>query len=183
MDDLYATLRVRPNASRAELERAYRRLARAYHPDLLSGASPETRRRGEDRLKRVNAAYSVLGDPRRRAAYDRERTLQVARAAPRPAVPAAPRRPPPAETTIHWGAGGPIDIEWATPPPRAARPDTDVFSPRRLLRGAAAIVLFAALLALFWRPGGEPAVAPAPPTVTQSAPASAPTPGPSPTIR
>ncbi len=170
MDDHYTTLRVRPDASRQEIERSYRRLARTYHPDLLSGASPETRRRAEETLKRVNLAHHVLGDPRRRRDYDQERARRAARATGHPAgrtrVPAPPRRPAPAETTTHWGAGGPIDIEWAAPPPRRPRPDTDIFSTARLARWSAAIVLFALLLAFLWRPGADPAAAPAPPTPT-----------------
>ncbi|MDP9370861.1 MAG: DnaJ domain-containing protein, partial [Chloroflexota bacterium] len=79
MDDHYATLRVRPDASREEIERSYRRLARAHHPDLLRDASPEARRRAEETLKRINGAYAVLGDPQRRRFYDRERALRVSR--------------------------------------------------------------------------------------------------------
>src|SRR5206468_3327418 len=80
VDDHYATLRVRPSASRAEIERAYRRLARRYHPDLLGGAGQEARRRAEATLKRVNAAYTVIGDPQRRLAYDRQLAERRARA-------------------------------------------------------------------------------------------------------
>ena len=79
MEDYYATLRVRPGASRAEIERSYRRLARIYHPDLLRDATPEARQRAETMLKRINVAYSVIGDPRRRREYDRERAERYAR--------------------------------------------------------------------------------------------------------
>ena len=177
MEDHYATLQVGPTASAEEIERAYRKLARANHPDLLRQASPEVRRRAEERLKRINVAHRVLGDRDRRRAYDRERTI-------RPDVPSAPR-PPVAERTSHWSASGPIDIEWSTPPPRAPRPDTDIFSSRRLVRYAAAIVLFAAILAIVWRPGLErhPAPTPTPhilatPTTPPTAPSPAPTLGP-----
>jgi curved DNA-binding protein CbpA len=182
VDDHYATLRVRPSASRAEIERAYRRLARRYHPDLLTGAGQEARRRAEATLKRVNAAYTVIGDPQRRLAYDRQRAERRARAMaqrPRPAAPAAARdRPPVVQTTEHWVGDGPFKIEWTAPPvtPKP-RPRTDLASPRRLLWGAALIVLFAILLAFAWRPAGEQVVAPA----TQVLPApTVPAPTPSP---
>jgi len=173
VEDHYATLRVRPTANAEEIERAYRRLARANHPDLLRGISPEARRQAEERLKRINVAHGVLGDRDRRRIYDRERVGLPRRAAPVPGARPAPTRPPPspprppvAERTSHWGAGGPIDIEWAAPPPRAPRPDTDIFSTRRLIRYAAAIIIFAVLLAVLWRPDFDRRSAPvATPTV------------------
>lgn len=152
MDDHYATLQVRPTASPQEIERAYRRLARANHPDLLRAAAPEVRQRAEEKLKRVNRAHRVLGDRERRHAYDRERAGRVAGhgAAARPN--GHPQRPPVAERTSHWGASGPIDIEWSAPPPRTPRPDTDIFSPRNLLWCAAIIVAFTVILMLLWNP-------------------------------
>lgn len=176
MDDYYTTLRVRPNASREEIERSYRRLARTYHPDLLRGASPEDRRRAEEMLKRVNRAYGAVGDPRRRAAYDRERALRATVRAARPSARPTPHQPVPAQTTSYWGSDGPMDIEWAAPPPspQATRPDTDGAWLGGLLRGAMAIVVFAVLLAVLWRPvdGPDPQGIPAPrPVATQAAPA------------
>lgn len=170
MDDHYAILRVRSTASKEEIERSYRRLARRYHPDLLRGVSSEARRRAEEQLKRVNFAHGVLADPARRLAYDRERARRAAYslgAAPaRRGAPAARVTPPVAGKTSHWGSGGPIDIEWMAAPARAMRPETDIFSPRRLLRASAAILLFALLLAVLWRPAGEGVAPPAPaPTI------------------
>ena len=184
VEDYYAALQVRPSATAEEIERAYRRLARANHPDLLRGASPESRRHGEEVLKRINRAHRVLGDRERRADYDRQRrgrpTTMPSQAAPRRAAPPPPPSTPPrpaAERTVHWNGGGPIDIEWETPPIRAQRPETDLFSLGRLLRYAAVIILFAALLAVVWRPGLGPRATPTPvatPTliVTPTAPST-----------
>lgn len=59
----YEVLGVGPRASAAELRRAYLALARRHHPDVAGGS--------EDRMQAVTAAWAVLGDPVRRAAYDR----------------------------------------------------------------------------------------------------------------
>lgn len=63
--DHYAVLGVDPAADREALHVAYRGLARRLHPDV-SGDDVE--------MKRLNAAWAVLGDPSQRAAYDRERS-------------------------------------------------------------------------------------------------------------
>ena len=163
MDDHYATLQVRPTATAQEIERSYRRLARANHPDLLRAASPEVRRRAEETLKRVNGAHRVLGDRERRRAYDMERVRHATapgrmqtNVAPRP----SPVAPPPhvAERTSHWGSGGPIDIEWATPPGRAPRPDTDIFSIRNLIWCAAFVIIVTVVLMALWYPSVAPPV-------------------------
>lgn len=64
--DPYAVLGVGPEASAAEITRAYRRLLRAHHPDLWQEgpSDPHT-------LTALLDAYAVLRDPTRRAAYDR----------------------------------------------------------------------------------------------------------------
>ncbi len=62
--DYYKTLGVARDASQDDIKRAYRRLARKFHPDV----SKETD--AEARFKEVNEANAVLGDPEKRAAYD-----------------------------------------------------------------------------------------------------------------
>jgi len=75
--DLYVTLGIEPAASPDEIRVAYRRAARASHPDLHPGDASAA-----ERFKRVQVAYEVLGDPARRAAYD------AAHAPPDVALPA-----------------------------------------------------------------------------------------------
>jgi curved DNA-binding protein len=66
--DYYGVLGVSPSASGEEIKRAYRRLAMELHPDRNPG-DPQ----GEERFKAINEAYAVLGDPRKRTAYERLR--------------------------------------------------------------------------------------------------------------
>jgi molecular chaperone DnaJ len=64
--DLYAVLGVDKKASPAEVKKAYRKLARRYHPDTNPGDQ-----QAEERFKEISAAYDVLGDPDKRKQYDR----------------------------------------------------------------------------------------------------------------
>lgn len=66
----YEELGVAPAATPAEIRRAYLALAREFHPDGLSDAPDGERERAGARMARVNAAWSVLSDGERRAAYD-----------------------------------------------------------------------------------------------------------------
>ncbi len=63
--DYYATLGVPRDASQADVKKAFRRLARKYHPDVNKGDAA-----AERRFKEINEAHEVLGDPQKRKAYD-----------------------------------------------------------------------------------------------------------------
>jgi curved DNA-binding protein CbpA len=72
----YAILQVSENASFQEIKRAYRRLARQYHPDRNNSSF------AEDMIKKINASFEVLSDKDKRVEYDRtgiknERTTKV----------------------------------------------------------------------------------------------------------
>lgn len=164
MEDHYDTLGVHAGVSRTEIERSYRRLARANHPDLLQQATPAMRAEAEAKLKRVNIAYAILGNPARRLAYDREHSRRRDARARHRRPPMTRPRARPAATTAHWHGGGPVMMEWAKPPvistpSRRAEPG---WLPV-LLWAAAAMVLFAVILALVWRPAVQ--VAPSAPPI------------------
>ena len=63
--DYYETLGVSRATSQDDIKRAYRRLARKYHPDVSKEANAESR------FKEIGEAYEVLKDPEKRKAYDR----------------------------------------------------------------------------------------------------------------
>ena len=63
--DYYKTLGVDKKASQEEIKKAYRKLARQYHPDTNKDAG------AEERFKAISEAYDVLGDPDKRKKYDR----------------------------------------------------------------------------------------------------------------
>lgn len=63
--DFYAVLGVDRGASQDEIKRAYKRLARKYHPDVNPGDS-----KAEERFKEVNRAFEVLSDQQKREVYD-----------------------------------------------------------------------------------------------------------------
>jgi molecular chaperone DnaJ len=64
-EDYYAILGVPRNAKAPEIKKAYRRMARKSHPDVNPGDKS-----AEERFKRIQEAYDVLSDPKKRAIYD-----------------------------------------------------------------------------------------------------------------
>lgn len=87
--DYYGLLGVDPRAERAAIHRAYRDMARRFHPDVTGD---------ESTMKMINAAWDVLRDAARRATYDAERGAPVqatiAAAAPAPSQPDHAGPPP-----------------------------------------------------------------------------------------
>ncbi|MGA1836808.1 DnaJ C-terminal domain-containing protein [Herbiconiux sp. 11R-BC] len=68
--DFYKVLGVSKDISEAELKKAYRKLARQYHPDSNQGDV-----KAESRFKEISEAYSVLSDPEQRKEYDQIRAM------------------------------------------------------------------------------------------------------------
>ena len=64
--DYYKVLGVDKSASSKEIKKAYRQLARLYHPDM----NPNDKK-AEERFKQINEAYEVLGNSKNRAKYDK----------------------------------------------------------------------------------------------------------------
>ncbi|RLA74063.1 MAG: J domain-containing protein [Epsilonproteobacteria bacterium] len=61
---MYKTLEIGENATPAEIKKAYRKLAKQYHPDINKS------KQAEEKFKEINAAYEVLGDEKKKAQYD-----------------------------------------------------------------------------------------------------------------
>ena len=118
--DLYQLLGVPRQASREDIAQAWRRRARAEHPDSRPGdaAAP-------GRFRALAGAWHVLGDPARRAAYDQALARQqsappASRAPERPVVPRAARMPgsPPL-----WA--GPVRVDGPYQGAAPGRPDDE----------------------------------------------------------
>ncbi len=77
--DYYAILGIDPKADGAAIRRAFRGLAKRYHPDAGAGSSDE-------KFRAVTEAYETLSDPAKRRAYDLSRARTRRPAAPEPMV-------------------------------------------------------------------------------------------------
>ena len=95
--DHYRILGVAPSSDQEAIRRAYRALAKRYHPDAVPADHREWAR---EQMARINDAYQVLGDPGRRAQYDLE---QGYRHAGEPPVPAHAMRTH--SQTLHYAQG------------------------------------------------------------------------------
>src|SRR6266536_4217618 len=108
--EYYEILGVKRDAKPDEIKKAYRRLARKYHPDVNPGDKAS-----EERFKLTSEAHDVLSDPKKRKVYDRfgEYSDSLADAAARGAGPGAGRTSPGFDfsgfdwsTTTTPGSGG-----------------------------------------------------------------------------
>ncbi len=113
--DPYKTLQVDPEAEDEVIQAAYRRLALKYHPDHASG--PEAARR----MAAINAAWDLIGEPARRAAFDRRGATRTRAASASPT--AEPSRshgsPGPAREPASWETG----VRGAPRPPETVSRD------------------------------------------------------------
>jgi DnaJ-class molecular chaperone len=97
--DYYEVLGVAKDASEEDIKKAYRKLARQYHPDRNPGD-----KQAETRFKEVQDAYDILSDKTKREQYDR-----FGFAGPDGGFPGAGGGP--RGQTFHWGGGGPGGFE------------------------------------------------------------------------
>jgi molecular chaperone DnaJ len=105
-EDFYKVLGVERKAKPEEIKKAYRRLARKYHPDVNPGDKS-----AEERFKLITEAHDVLSDPKKRSVYDRfgQYSDNLADAAARGAEPggAGGRGAPFDFTGFDWGNAAP----------------------------------------------------------------------------
>src|SRR5947199_973952 len=94
--DYYKTLGVGKNATDEEIKKAYRKLARQYHPDRNPGD-----KQAEANFKEVQSAYDVLSDKDKRARFDR-----YGFAGPEGGMPGGGQGFP-GGFPFNWGGGGP----------------------------------------------------------------------------
>jgi len=158
LPDLYEVLNVDPAAPREEIVRAWRRRARAEHPDSRphDHAAPA-------RFRALAEAYQVLSDPARRAAYDRAAGYRPGSRATVPGSPpdqvrATPRTDPAGQI---WATpvarapeaplrAGPVRVGPSSADPAAGRWAREEVTPAELVLMPAELVLW--YLAAGWRP-------------------------------
>src|SRR3954462_14117561 len=97
--DYYATLGVAKSASQDDIRKAFRKLARQYHPDVA-----KDKKAAEQKFKEINEANEVLSDPEKRKRYDELGAHWKE---------GAGFRPPPRSSGLHGtGTGGAEDFEF-----------------------------------------------------------------------
>ena len=70
-EDYYKILEVERSASQDEIQKAYRKLARKFHPDLHADKSDREKERAKQQFQKIQTAYDVLNDAKKREMYDR----------------------------------------------------------------------------------------------------------------
>lgn len=73
--DYYEVLGIQKGADASTIKKAYRKMAKKYHPDANPGD-----KEAEEKFKEVNEAYEVLSDDQKRAAYDQYGHSEIGRA-------------------------------------------------------------------------------------------------------
>ena len=123
--DPYKILQVDPEAEDEVIAAAYRRLARKYHPDTATGVD------ARGRMEAINAAWEVLGDPKRRAALDRQRAVHaaVARSGAGTSAGAAAVRSAPSGSSSAGASPAARPARDAAAPASAARPNATPRTP------------------------------------------------------
>jgi hypothetical protein len=152
----YEVLGVSPDASEEDLRRAYLRLARRFHPDRHVGGDARAAADAEARMRRINAAWQVLGSATSRAEYDRSLRPPGAPvpgpsgAVPSPTAPSPTIRTPSSEFRPYFEQDEDDDDAWRYEPdegdPATAPPRTLLIAPPVLL--ALSVVLLVAGLTL-----------------------------------
>jgi curved DNA-binding protein CbpA len=139
--DPYAVLGIPRDASGQQVQRAYRRLAKRYHPDLHPDAQTS------QQMRRINRAWETLSRPASRARYDAESALPSSTRFEHWAAPVrhpAPAGPPPQTSHTAWTSP-------STPrghPRTAARPYDDT-GPGRLAMTGSVVVGLLLVVAVF----------------------------------
>jgi hypothetical protein len=135
--DPYEVLGLAPTASDDDVRRAYRRLARAVHPDANPGDAAAA-----IRFRQLAAAYAVLGDPVRRLRYEH------ARAGGGSGPRAVRHGPPPSGNTTVRGPGARPSHRPREADPAPSRPERDEWSFLAALARWAAVALVVAVLGI-----------------------------------
>lgn len=105
--DLYAVLGLTPQATQEQIRRAYRTLLRQNHPDTRPRGDPADNAASNTTLQQAIAAYTILGDPARRAGYDHrtvsQQTSAPTRTRPVPRFTQGDRQQPPIQAgPVRW---------------------------------------------------------------------------------